>query len=78
VLLQFSPATTSEELREVRALLASSPGQRRVQLLFDRPNAEPLRVDAGPDVRVNLTHELQQKLMRWLVATKSERRDEAL
>jgi DNA polymerase-3 subunit alpha len=78
VLLQFSPATTSEELREVRALLASSPGQRRVQLLFDRPNAEPLRVDAGPDLRINLTHELQQKLMRWLVATKSERRGETL
>src|SRR5262249_44955302 len=46
VLLQFSPAATSEELREVRELLASSPGQRRVQLLFDRPNG-PLRVDAG-------------------------------
>jgi DNA polymerase-3 subunit alpha len=74
VLLQFSPATTSEELREVRELLASSPGQRRVQLLFDRPNAEPLRVDAGPDLRVNLTSELEQKLTRWLVTTKSERR----
>jgi hypothetical protein len=46
--------------------------------LFDRPNAEPLRVDAGPDFRVNLTQELQQKLMRWLVATKSERRDDTL
>ena len=73
VLLQFSPAATSEELREVRELLASSPGQRRVQLLFDRPNAEPLRVDAGPGFRINLTRELEQKLMRWLVATKSER-----
>jgi DNA polymerase-3 subunit alpha len=76
VVLQFSPATTSEELREVRELLASSPGQRKVQLLFDRPNAEPLRVDAGPDFRVNLTHELEQKLMRWLVSTKSDRRDQ--
>src|SRR6267378_3397546 len=36
VLLQFSPATTKEELREVRELLESSPGRRRVQLLFDR------------------------------------------
>ncbi len=75
VLLQFSPATTSEELREVRELLASSPGQRRVQLLFDRPDGEPLRVDAGADLRVELTHDLEQKLMRWLVTTKSERRD---
>jgi DNA polymerase III subunit alpha len=74
ILLQFSPATTSEELREVRDLLASSPGPRRVQLLFDRPSGEPLRLDAGADLRVDLTRDLEQKLTRWLVATKSERR----
>ena len=74
VQLQFSPATTTEELREVRELLASSPGQRRVQLLFDRPSGEPLRVDAGSDLRVDLTCDLKQKLTRWLVTTKSERR----
>jgi DNA polymerase-3 subunit alpha len=78
VLLQFSPATTSEELREVRELLATSPGQRQVQLLFDRPNAEPLRVDAGVELRVNLTRELEQKLTRWLVTTKAERRAQEL
>jgi len=75
LLLQFSAATTSEELREVREILATSPGQRRVQLLFDRPNGEALRVDAGADLRVNLTHDLEQKLMRWLVTTKADRRD---
>jgi hypothetical protein len=75
LLLQFSPATTSEELREVREILASSPGRRRVQLLFDRPNGEPLRVDAGIDLQVNLTREVEQKLMRWLVTTKADRRD---
>jgi DNA polymerase-3 subunit alpha len=74
VLLQFSPATTSEELHEVRELLASSPGQRRVQLLFDRPTGDPLRMDAGADLRVHLTRDLEQKLTRWLVTTKSERR----
>ena len=74
ILLQFSPATTSEELREVRDLLASSPGPRRVQLLFDRPSGEPLRLDAGSDLRVDLTRDLEQKLTRWLVATKSDRR----
>jgi len=62
-------------LREVRELLASSPGQRRVQLLFDRPSGEPLRVDAGAHLRVNLTSDLEQKLMRWLVTTKSDRRE---
>jgi hypothetical protein len=74
VILQFSQATTIKELREVREILACSPGQRRVQLLFDRPNGEPLRVDAGADLRVELTQDLEQKLMRWLVRTKSERR----
>jgi DNA polymerase-3 subunit alpha len=78
VLLQFSPTTTSEELREVREILASSPGQRRVQLLFDRPNGEALRMDAGADLRVELTHDLEQKLMRWLVTTKIDRRDAQL
>src|SRR6266436_621498 len=74
VLLQFSPATTKEELREVRELLESSPGRRRVQLLFDRPSGEPLRVDAGADLCVELTSDLEQKLVRWLVTTKSQRR----
>jgi len=74
VLLQFSPATTKDELREVREILASSPGDRRVQLLFDQPAGNPLRVDAGADFRVDLTRELEEKLARWLVTTKSERR----
>src|SRR5205085_7885291 len=67
VLLQFSPAATSEELREVREILASSPGPRPVQLLFDRPGGEALRMDAGANLRVNLTRDLEEKLMRWLV-----------
>ncbi|HEY4285335.1 MAG TPA: DNA polymerase III subunit alpha, partial [Chthoniobacterales bacterium] len=71
VLLRFSIATTSDELREVRQLLASSPGVRRVQLLFDRVNGDPLRVDAGPDCRINLTGELRDKLARWLVSNKA-------
>src|SRR5438876_9355533 len=74
VRLQFSPATTKDELRKVREILASSPGQRRVQLLFDRSAGHPLCVDAGADFRVDLTRELERKLSRWLVTTKSERR----
>ncbi|MEY2438935.1 MAG: polymerase subunit alpha [Verrucomicrobiota bacterium] len=74
VLLQFSSTATTDELREVRQLIASSPGRRRVQLVFDRTTGDPLRVDAGADCRVNLTEDLQQKLSRWLVANKSEHR----
>ena len=74
VLLQFSPGTTSDELSQVREILASSPGQRRVQLLFDRAGGPPLRVDAGADFSVDLTRDLQEKLARWLVTSKPERR----
>src|SRR5437667_2065152 len=67
VLLQFSGATTGDELREVREILVSSPGRRPVQLLFDRANGNSLRLDAGADFRVNLTPDLEEKLSRWLV-----------
>ena len=77
VMLQFTAAATSDELREVREILASSPGQQRVQLLFDRGGGRPLRVDAGTDLRVELTRDLQDRLARWLVSTKAERRGAA-
>jgi DNA polymerase-3 subunit alpha len=67
VFLQFSPATTSSELREVRDLLASSPGRRPVRLMFDRGNGQSLRLDAGSEFQVNLTPDLEEKLSRWLV-----------
>jgi DNA polymerase-3 subunit alpha len=70
VLLQFSVATTPEELREVKAILASSPGQRPVQLIFGRANGEPLRVDASADFHVDLTRDLEEKLSKWLVTAK--------
>jgi DNA polymerase III subunit alpha len=70
VLLQFSPATTGDELREVREILASSPGRRPVQLLFDRTNGNSLRLDSGTEFRVNLTPDLETKLSRWLVTKK--------
>jgi len=71
VLLQFSPAATSNELREVREILATSPGRHPVQLLFDRANGNSLRLDAGAEFRVNLTRDLEAKLSRWLVTAKS-------
>src|SRR5256712_166659 len=71
VLLQFSPAATSNELREVREILATSPGRHPVQLLFDRANRNSLRLDAGAEFRVNLTRDLEAQLSRWLVTAKS-------
>ena len=73
LLLQFPRETTSDDLREVRRILASSPGLRPVQLLFDRSPDNPLCIDAGPDFRISLTDELEHRLARWLVSAKSER-----
>jgi DNA polymerase-3 subunit alpha len=70
VLLQFSSATTGDDLRQVREILVSSPGLRPVQLLFDRGDGNSLRLDAGVELRVNLTQELEGKLSRWLVTPK--------
>jgi DNA polymerase-3 subunit alpha len=67
VLLQFSPATTGDELRQVRKILVSSPGRRPVQLLFDRANGNSLRLNAGAEFRVNLSPDLEEKLSHWLV-----------
>ena len=67
VLLQFSAVTTGDELREVRDILVSSPGRRPVQLLFDRADDDPLRLNAGADFCVDLTPDLKEKLSRWLV-----------
>src|SRR5438034_7936781 len=67
VLLQFSPVTTGDELREVRDILVSSPGRRPVQLLFDRADDDPLRLNAGSAFCLDLTPDLKAKLSRWLV-----------
>src|SRR6516165_749692 len=67
VLLQFSPAATGDELRQVRQILASSPGHQPVQLLFDRGTGNSLQLDAGTEFRVDLTPDLAEKLSRWLV-----------
>ncbi|MGE5208882.1 MAG: OB-fold nucleic acid binding domain-containing protein, partial [Alphaproteobacteria bacterium] len=67
ILLRFSAGATGDELRQVRNILASSPGRQSVQLLFDRGNGNLLRLDAGTEFRVDLTPDLQEKLSRWLV-----------
>jgi hypothetical protein len=58
-------------LREVRGLLASSPGRCPVQMLFDRGNGNALRLDAGAEFHVDLTRDLEEKLSRWLVTAKA-------
>ena len=75
VFLQFSSATTSNELREVREILASSPGHRPVQLLFDRAAGDSLRMNTGADFCVDLTRDLEERLSRWLIRPDPARRN---
>ncbi|MGZ5553334.1 MAG: DNA polymerase III subunit alpha, partial [Chthoniobacterales bacterium] len=66
ITLRFSPSANSSDLQQVKQLLATSPGLRPVQLLFERADGGVLRLDAGADLRVEMTPELQQRLARWL------------
>jgi DNA polymerase-3 subunit alpha len=66
ITLRFSPSVTPEELRHVREVLARHPGDQRVQLVFERANSAPLRVDVSDELRTNLTPELETMLAPWL------------
>ena len=65
VILRFSPGASAEELRQVQILLAESPGNTPVRLLFCRPDGELLQIDAGANLRVTMTPELRNKLAPW-------------
>jgi DNA polymerase-3 subunit alpha len=66
IILRFSPTVTAEELRHVRETLARNPGNERVQLVFERANGVPLRVDVSDELRAELTPELEATLAPWL------------
>jgi hypothetical protein len=67
IVLRFSSMATADELRKVKEVLAESPGARRVQLLFERTQGEPLRVDVSNEFRIDLTPQLEARLAPWLV-----------
>jgi DNA polymerase-3 subunit alpha len=64
LVLSFSSAATSDELREVQTVLASSPGSQPVRLMFCRADGGFVQMDAN--LRINLTPELRDKLAPWL------------
>ncbi len=74
--LHFSANAGSDELREVQALLAASPGHRPVRLIFETAGGETLRVDAGAAFHVSVTAELEEQLRRWLITAVEERATE--
>jgi len=75
LVLRFSRETTSQELKQVHELLANSPGPRRVELQLDRETGAPICISAAADLRVELTKDLAEQLSRWLMTSKTERRD---
>jgi DNA polymerase-3 subunit alpha len=75
--LRFSANAGSDELREVQALLAASPGQQPVRLFFETAEGETVRVDAGANFHVSVTAELEQRLQRWLIAEVEKRARES-
>jgi hypothetical protein len=66
LVLRFSPTASADEFRRVQAVLAASPGTRPVRLMFCRPDGESLQMEAGINLRVNMTPELRDKLAPWL------------
>jgi DNA polymerase-3 subunit alpha len=66
LVLRFASTASADEFRQVQAVLAASPGTRPVRLMFCRPDGESLQMEAGLDLRVEVTPELRGKLAQWL------------
>jgi len=68
LVLCFSPTASADEFRQVQAVLAASPGTQPVRLMFCRPDGESLQMEAGTNLRVEMTPALREKLAPWLQA----------
>jgi len=69
IVLRFSADASSEELRKVHAILATSPGLQSVILVFRDADGRLVQIDAGESCRVCVTPEIESKLTRWLCKT---------
>jgi DNA polymerase-3 subunit alpha len=68
IVLHFPAGTSPNILRDVRDLLASSPGNRVVLLQLEQSGGPSVQIAAGQNCRIDLTPELQRKLQPWLPA----------
>jgi hypothetical protein len=66
IVLRFSADASGEELREVHAILATSPGLQSVILVFSDAGGRLVQINAGESCRVCVTPEIESKLTRWL------------
>ena len=68
VVLRIPAGTSAVQLRDVRDLLATSPGTREVILQLACSGSPDVQMTAGEDCRVELTAELEARLRPWLAA----------
>ena len=68
IVLRIPAGTSATQLRDVRDLLASSPGTREVLLRFEQEGRPIVEVAAGKDCSIELTPELAARLQPWLAA----------
>ena len=66
VTLRFAAGAGAAELREVREILASSPGSQPVTLMMTSRDGETVRIAAGEICRVEFTPAIEQRLAPWL------------
>jgi DNA polymerase-3 subunit alpha len=66
ITLRFAAGTAPEELRTVRAILASSPGAQPVTLMLTSENGRTVRIEVGEPCRVELTPAIERQLAPWL------------
>jgi DNA polymerase-3 subunit alpha len=66
LVLCFSPTASADEFRQVQAVLLASPGTQPVRLMFCRADGELLQMEAGINLRVEMTPTLREKLAPWL------------
>jgi DNA polymerase-3 subunit alpha len=66
LVLCFSSTASADEFRQVQAVLLASPGTQPVRLMFCRADGELLQMEAGINLRVEMTPALREKLAPWL------------
>jgi DNA polymerase III subunit alpha len=66
VVLRFDSNTSEADLLAVREAIKSSPGTRKVELVFTGPDGKALKVLTSDEFRVNLNDDVKSRLKPWM------------
>jgi DNA polymerase III subunit alpha len=66
IVLRFDSTASETDLIAVREALLSSPGTRKVELVFAGPNGHALKMQLGDEFRVSWTEDLKSRLKPWV------------